>query len=214
LNELGFAVVTVDARGTAYRSREFSYANYGKLNIMGLDDHVAAIRQLSERFPFIDINRVGISGSSFGGWTAIRALLEFPDFYKVGLANVPGTIFHGEPPAMDWYAFQGRPVYSDGSQWRPKPNEVPENWKNVDSVAQAAQLKGNLMILMGELDENVLPATVLQFVDALQKADKVFELVYMPGANHVSGWGPYHALRRSEDFLVRYLMKATPPGNE
>lgn len=214
LNELGFAAVTVDARGTAYRSREFSYANYGKLNINGLDDHVAAIRQLGEQLRYLDLTRVGISGSSFGGYSAIRALLEFPDFYKVGIANVPGIIFHGEPPAMDWYGFQGRPVYSDGTQWRPKPNEVPQNWKGMDTVAQAARLKGDLLIIMGELDENVLPGSVLQFVSALEKADKTFDLLYMPGANHVSGWAPNHALHRVEDFLVLHLMGGIPPkGN-
>ncbi len=211
LTELGFAVVTIDARGTTYRSREFSETNYGKLNINGLDDHVAVIRQLGQRLPYIDVDRVGISGSSYGGWSAIRGLLEFPDFYKVGIANVPGIIFHGEPPAMDWYAFQGQPVYSDGSQWRSKPNEIPKNWKDMDTVAQASHLKGDLMIIMGELDENVLPGSVLQFVNALEKADKNFELFYMPGANHVSGWGPKHALRRVEDFLILHLMGGVPP---
>ncbi|HEY6249401.1 MAG TPA: DPP IV N-terminal domain-containing protein [Candidatus Angelobacter sp.] len=211
LNELGFAVISVDARGTAYRSRDFSYANYGKLNISGLDDHVAAIKQLSQHFPYIDVNRVGISGTSQGGWSAIRALLEFPDFFKVAVANVPGIIMHGQPPDMDWYAYQGPPVYSDGSQWRPAPNEVPQNWKALDTIAQASRLKGDLMIIMGELDENVLPATVLQFVDALQKEDKDFDLVYMPGSNHVSGWFPHHILRRSVDFLIRHLMGITPP---
>jgi dipeptidyl-peptidase-4 len=211
LNELGFATVTVDARGTTYRSREFSYANYGKLNINGLDDHVAAIRQLQERLHYLDLTRVGISGSSEGGYDAIRGLLEFPDFYKVGIANVPGITFHAEPPAMDWYAFQGPPVYSDGTHLRPKPNEVPQNWKETDTVAQAARLKGHLLITMGELDENVLPGSIMEFVAALEKADKEFDLFYMPGANHVSGWAPYHALHRAEDFLIRHLMRATPP---
>ena len=213
LNELGFAAVTIDARGTAYRAREFSYANYGKLNINGLDDHVAVIKQLAQQRAYIDINRVGISGSSFGGWSGIRGLLEFPDFYKVAFANVPGTTFHGEPPAMDWYAFQGTPVYSDGSQWRPTPNEIPQNWKALDTVAQVSQLKGSLMIVMGELDENVLPGSVLQLVDALEKADKDFDLVYLPASNHVSGWAPHHVLRRAEDFLIRHLMGGIPPGN-
>ncbi|HJX83622.1 MAG TPA: prolyl oligopeptidase family serine peptidase, partial [Candidatus Angelobacter sp.] len=86
-------------------------------------------------------------------------------------------------------------------------------WKDLDTVAQAVRLKGDLMIIMSELDENVLPATVLQFVDALEKADINFDLVYMPGSNHVSGWAPRHGMRRSEDFLVRHLMGANPPPN-
>ena len=68
------------------------------------------------------------------------------------------------------------------------------------------------MIIMGELDENVLPGSVLQFVDALEKADKDFDLVYLPGSNHVSGWNSHHVLRRAEDFLVRHLMGALPPS--
>jgi dipeptidyl-peptidase-4 len=211
LTELGFAVVSIDARGTAYRSRDFSYANYGKMNTNGLDDHVAAITQMAHQNPYLDISRVGISGTSEGGWSAIRGLLEFPDFFRAGFANAPGIIFHGEPPAMDWYAFEGTPVYRNGTQWSSAPNEVPANYRNADTVAQAAQLKGSLMIVMGELDENVLPGSVLQFVDALEKADKDFDLVYLPSSNHVSGWAPHHVLRRAEDFLIRHVMLGLPP---
>lgn len=211
LNELGFAAVAVDARGTAYRSREFSYANFGKLNINGLDDHVAAIKQLAQQRDYIDLTRVGISGSSEGGYTAIRALIEFPGFFKAAVANVPGIIFHGEPPAMDWYGFQGPPVYSNGTQLRPAVNEAPRNWKDTDIVAQASRLKGDLMIIMAELDENALPGSIMQFVYALQKADKDFDLLYLPGENHYMNWATHHVLRRVEDFLVRDLMGGVPP---
>jgi dipeptidyl aminopeptidase/acylaminoacyl peptidase len=112
---------------------------------------------------------------------------------------------------MDWYAFEGTPAYRNGSQWSSAPNEVPANYRNADTVAQAAQLKGRLMIVMGELDENVLPGSVLQFVDALEKADKDFDLVYLPSSNHVSGWAPHHVLRRAEDFLIRHVMLGLPP---
>src|SRR5262249_5485543 len=130
---------------------------------------------------------------------------------KAAVANAPGIIFHGEPPAMDWYGFQGPPVYSNGSQWRPVVNEVPRNWKDMDTVAQASRLKGDLMIIMAELDENVLPGSVMQFVNALQKANKYFDLLYLPGENHYMNWATHHVLRRVEDFLVRDLMGGIPP---
>jgi dipeptidyl aminopeptidase/acylaminoacyl peptidase len=89
LAELGFLVVAIDARGTTYRSREFLHATYGKLNVNGLDDHVAVIKQLGEKYPWVDATRVGIMGGSYGGWSAFRGMLEFPDFYKVGVAESP-----------------------------------------------------------------------------------------------------------------------------
>jgi dipeptidyl-peptidase 4 len=98
------------------------------------------------------------------------------------------------------------PVYSDGTEWRPKPNEVPENWKPLDLAPQAARLKGHLLIMVGETDENVLPGSTLQFVNALMNADKDFELIYVPNANHTLNFGSrQHVLRRRYDYLVRYL---------
>jgi dipeptidyl aminopeptidase/acylaminoacyl peptidase len=210
LAELGFIVVAIDARGTPYRSRQFSQAGYGQLNIIGLDDHVAVIKEMAARLPYMDINRVGIVGGSFGGWSAIWGMLDFPDFFKVGVAHIPPGGMHSVYPCEEWYAYQGVPVYGDGSHLRPKPDEVPENWKVIDMRQKAANLKGHLMILMGELDENVPPGSTNQFLDALLKADKDFDLVYLLGAAHRTQFSQY-TTRRTEDYLVRYLMGATPP---
>jgi dipeptidyl-peptidase-4 len=210
LAELGFIVVAIDARGTPYRSRRFSQAGYGELNIIGLDDHVAVIQQLGERFSYADTSRVGIVGGSFGGWSAIWGMLDFPDFFKVGVAEVPPGGMHNVYPCEEWYAYQGPPVYSDGSHIRPKPNEVPENWKAIDMRQKAANLKGHLLILMAELDENVPPGSPQQFLEALIKANKDFDLVYLMGAGHATQFAPYIA-RRTNDFLVRHLMGAEPP---
>src|SRR6202034_2948369 len=84
LAQLGFLVIVVDARGTPYRSREFSQSEPGYLTTMGLEDHVAAIQQLAARYPYVDSERVGITGLSFSGWTTLRAMLQFGDFFKVG----------------------------------------------------------------------------------------------------------------------------------
>lgn len=210
LAELGFIVVAIDARGTPYRSRQFSQAGYGQLNIIGLDDHVAVIKEMAARLPYMDINRVGIVGGSFGGWSAIWGMLDFPDFFKVGVAHIPPGGMHSVYPCEEWFAYQGVPVYSDGSHLRPKPDEVPENWKVIDMRQKAANLKGHLLILMGELDENVPPGSTNQFLDALIKADKDFDLVYLLGAAHRTQF-PAYTTRRTDDYLVRYLMGATPP---
>jgi dipeptidyl aminopeptidase/acylaminoacyl peptidase len=208
-------VVAIDGRGTTYRSRAFLHATYGKLNINGLDDHVAAIRQLGERFPYVDTTRVGIMGGSYGGWSAFRGMLEFPDFYKVGIAGSPPASQHNQYLDYHETAMQGRPVYSDGTELRPTPSEVPKNYVALDGRQQASRLKGHLMILMGELDENVLPGSTLQFVDALMKANKDFDLVYMPNQNHITGYATYaggtYTTRRIYDYFARYLLGATPP---
>jgi dipeptidyl aminopeptidase/acylaminoacyl peptidase len=212
LSELGFIVVAIDARGTPYRSRQFSQAGFGELNIIGLDDHVAVIKQLGERLTYVDLSRVGIVGDSFGGWSAIWGMLNFPDFFKVGVAQVPPGGMHNVYPCEEWYAYQGPPVYSDGSHLRPKPDEVPENWKAIDMRQKAASLKGHLLILMAELDENVPPGSTNQFLDALIKADKDFDLVYLMGAGHATQFAAY-TIRRTDDYLVRYLMGASPPAH-
>jgi dipeptidyl aminopeptidase/acylaminoacyl peptidase len=161
---------------------------------------------MARQFPYMDISRVGIMGGSFGGYSTIRALLDFPDFFKVGVAQVAPGSPHSVYP--DFEEYQGVPVYSDGSEWRPKPNEVPSNWKTLDLEEQAGRLKGHLQIMMGETDENVPPGSAFQFVNALMQADKNFELIYMPNANHGMNFGPrQYVFRREYEYLVRYLRR-------
>jgi dipeptidyl-peptidase 4 len=210
LAELGFVVVAIDARGTPFRSRQFSQFGYGQLNIMGLDDHVAVIKQLAERYRYVDISRVGIVGGSYGGWSALWGMLDYPEFFKVGVADVPPGGIHNVYICEEWYAYQGPPVYSNGSHLRPKPDEVPENWKSIDMRQKAANLKGKLLVIMGDLDENVPPGSTNQFLYALIKADKDFDLIYLPGAAHATQF-PAYTTRRTDDYLVRHLMGAEPP---
>lgn len=210
LAALGFVVVVVDARGTTYRSRDFSQWGFGQLNTMGLEDHIAALRQLAIRIPAIDLDRVGIIGGSFGGWSTLRGMLEFPEFFKVGVAGVPVGSMHNMYADYHLSAFHGRPEYSDGSEFRTAPTEVPRNWMNVDSRQQAARLAGKLLIVMGELDENVLPGSTLQLVKSFIEENRDFELIYVPDANHFEVWTPY-VTRRIWDFLVRHLQGAEPP---
>jgi dipeptidyl aminopeptidase/acylaminoacyl peptidase len=207
---LGLVAVVIDARGTTYRSREFLHATYGKLNVNGLDDHVAAIRELGRRFPYLDTTNIGVIGRSFGGWGALRAMLEFPDFFRVGVAGAPPSSQHNMYLDYHETAMHGRPVYSDGSEIRPAANEVPRNYTALDGRQQADRLKGRLLIIMGELDENVVPGTTMQFMDALMRANKDFDLIYLPNQNHYFTGNPY-VTRRVWDYLVTNLIGATPP---
>ena len=210
LTELGFAAVVIDARGTTYRSREFSHYSDGNLNTIGLEDHVAAIEQLAERHPWLDAERVGIHGGSYGGWTALRAMFEFPEFFDVGVASAPMGSAHNMYPDYHWTAFHGRPVYEDGSDRRPSPTARPANFENADGTMQAPRLEGKLLIMIGEIDENVLPATVLQLVDALIEHDRDFDMLYLPNRSH--NLGSPHVIRRVWDYLVRHLHGIEPPG--
>ena len=208
--ELGFIVIAIDARGTTYRSKEFLHTGYGALNRIGLDDHIAAIRALAAKDPSIDIERVGIIGHSYGGYAALRGMLEYPDFFKVGISSAAMVDTQGMYADYHWSAFQGKPRYSDGSEWRPSDTEIATNWRSLSASSMAANLKGKLLLQLGELDENVPPGQILQFVDALIKHNKDFELLYLPSRDH-QFIGERYVMRRDWDFMVRNLMGCEPP---
>jgi dipeptidyl aminopeptidase/acylaminoacyl peptidase len=209
LAELGLVSVAVDARGTTFRCKAFSHYSWQNLNTIGLEDHVAAIKQLAASRPWMDTSRVGVHGGSYGGWTAFRALFEFPDFYTVGVSHCgPGAI-HTMYPDYHWEAFHGRAVYADGSVRRPTATERPANYANADGSIQAERLKGKLLITLGALDENVLPSSTLAVVAALVELDKDFEMYYFPTRPH--NLRSAFAIRKTWDFLVEHLHGQAPP---
>jgi dipeptidyl-peptidase-4 len=208
--ELGFVVMTLDARGTTYRSREFSQHGFGKLNRIGLDDHVSAIRQLAAKHSFIDVDRVGIYGHSYGGYAATRAMLEYPEFFKVAVAGAGPATLQSIYQDYHWSAYQGAPVYADGSEIQAEPVEIAGNWASLDARQQAARLQGNLLIMLGDMDENVPPSSILQFIDALVAADKDFDMLYLPGRDHQFAEEGY-VVRRLWDYFVRNLKGVEPP---
>jgi dipeptidyl-peptidase-4 len=215
LTALGFVVVGVDARGTPNRSKAFLDYSYGRWSMMGIEDHVAAIKELGRRLRYLDLKRVGIVGWSFGGESAIRAMLEFPDFFKVAVAEDPAGGQHNMYTGTEPWV--GVPIYSDGSSLRPKPNEIAKNFATFDSGEQAARLKGHLLVMVAELDQNVFAASTLQFTDALMKANKNFDLIFSPNAAHFVTYAKFpdyqaYLRRRGRDYFIVHLLGAALPA--
>lgn len=196
LAELGFIVVRIDGMGTNWRSRAFHDVAWKNLKDAGFPDRIAWLKAAAERYPQLDLTRVGIFGGSAGGQNALAALLHHGDFYRAAAADCG---CHDNRMDKIWWneAWMGWPV-------------GPEYAHN-SNVTHAAKLQGKLLLTVGELDRNVDPASTMQVVKALIDADKDFELIVAPGAGHGAGELPYLARRRA-DFFVRHLMGVDPRG--
>ncbi|MEO8452891.1 MAG: prolyl oligopeptidase family serine peptidase, partial [Gemmatimonadota bacterium] len=207
LARFGFAMVTVDGRGTPNRSSAFRDAGYPEFTQVGIDDHIAAIRQLAERHPEMDLERVGVYGWSWGGTFAAQAILSRPAFYKVAVSGAGVYDYAALYPGFE--NFTGVPAYPDGSPRRGKPDEAPVNWKKLDINAMAGNLAGRLLIIYGDLDENVPSSQAFRLADALIKANKPYDLLYLPGRTHAGAGDPY-TIRRTWDYFIEHLL-GTPP---
>ncbi|MBT2447823.1 DPP IV N-terminal domain-containing protein [Streptomyces sp. ISL-43] len=198
LAALGFAVVALDGRGTPGRSKSFHDASYGHLADAGcLADHVAALRQLAETRPWMDLDRVGAFGHSGGGFATARAMLDFPEVYKAAVA------LSGSHDARHFNL--GFVETYDGA-------DNPEAWTRTSNVDLADRLTGKLLLIHGELDDQVHPHHTLRLADRLIAADKDFELVIVPGAEHTFIDCLTYVRKRGWDFLVRELMGTQPPA--
>ena len=208
LARLGFAVVVTDGRGTPGRSSAFRDAGYPEFTQVGVEDHVAAIRQWAELKPEMDPERVGIYGWSWGGTFTAQAILSRPDFYDVAVSGAGVYDYAAIYPGFE--AFTGPAVYSDGGRTRTRPDEAPKSWEPLDITAMAGNLEGRLLLVYGDMDENVPPAQAFRMVDALIKANKPYDLLYLPNRNHGGGAEPY-ALLRTWDYFVEHLLGVEPP---
>ena len=192
--ELGFIVVQIDGMGTSHRSKAFQDVCWKNLGDSGFPDRIAWMKAVAARYPYMDLTRVGIYGGSAGGQSALRALLAYGDFYKVAVADCG---CHDNRMDKIWW----------NELWMGWP--IGPHYEEQSNVTQAHRLQGKLLLTVGELDRNVDPASTMQVVDALIKADKDFELLVVPGYGHGVGETPY-AGRRRMDFFVRYLLGVEP----
>ena len=197
LAELGFVIVQIDGMGTNFRSKAFHDVCWKNLGDSGFPDRILWIKAAAAKYPQMDLTRVGLYGGSAGGQSALRGLLAYGDFYKAGAADCG---CHDNRMDKIWW----------NEQWMGWP--IGPHYQEQSNVTQAHRLTGKLLLTVGELDSNVDPASTMQVVNALIKADKDFELVIFPGSNHGSGESPY-GIRRRMDFFVRNLLGVEPRRN-
>ena len=195
LAELGFIVVKIDGMGTSNRSKSFHDVAWKNLKDAGFPDRKLWIKAAAKEYPYMDTDRVGIHGRSAGGQSSAGALIFNSDFYDVAVSSAG---CHDNRMDKIWW----------NEQWMGYP--IGPHYAESSNTVNAAQLEGDLMLIVGELDSNVDPASTFQFADALIKADKDFELVVRPGMGHSAGNHDY-ADRKRRDFFVENLMKVRPP---
>ncbi len=210
--ELGFIVITIDGMGTPFRSRALLEVSYGKAfgEAGGLEDHVVGLQQLAQKHPYMDLERVGIFGHSGGGFASTRAMLKFPDFFKVAVSSAGN---HDQLGYLSRW----------GEFWIGFPDE--ENYTEQSNVALAENLKGKLLLVHGEMDDNVHPALTMQLVHALIEANKDFDMIMLPGRNHAmldltkqepdpEMKGDAYFIRKRWDYFVENLLEKKPPTYE
>ena len=201
LAELGFVVVTIDGMGTPGRSKAFQDTYYGS---MGRDntipDQIAGMKDLARQYPYIDLDRAGIWGHSGGGFATTTAMFRFPDAFKVGIAESGN---HDQRQYEDDWGerYQGL-LQKDGTT---------DNYASAANQTYAKNLKGKLMLVHGEMDDNVPPYNTQLVVDALVKAGKDFDLLMLPHAKHGYGADNNYVMRRRWDYFVRNLRGEEPP---
>jgi dipeptidyl aminopeptidase/acylaminoacyl peptidase len=194
LTKLGFIVVKIDGMGTANRSKAFHDVCWHNLKDAGFPDRILWMKAAAAKYPSMDITRVGIYGTSAGGQNAAGAVLFHPEFYKAAVANC--GCHDNRMDKASW-----------NEQWMGYP--VGPQYAECSNIDNAHRLRGNLMLIVGELDNNVPPESTYRFVDALVKAGKDFDFLLVPNGGH--GAGGTYASRRREDFFVRHLLGKEPP---
>jgi dipeptidyl-peptidase 4 len=172
LTEFGFLVASFDSRSAAGRGKKFLDAIYLKFGVTEIDDQAAGVKSLRDR-SYVDTERVGIFGTSYGGYASILCLLRHPDVFQAACASSPVTDFRHYDT-----------IYTE--RYLQTPQENKAGYDAGSAVALAAKLKGRLMLYYGTADDNVHPSNTLQLVEALQGAGKSFELQVGPDAGHSS----------------------------
>jgi len=195
--ELGFIVIQLDGMGTSFRSKAFEEVCYKNLKDAGFPDRIAWTKVVGEKYPYMDTTRIGIYGASAGGQEAMGAVLFHPEHYKAAYSSCG---CHDNRMDKIWW----------NEQWMSYP--IDKSYEECSNVVNASKLTRPLMLVVGELDDNVDPSSTYQVCNALIKANKDFELVVLPGSDHTMG-NDYGEHKRY-DFFVKNLMGVVPPGWE
>jgi dipeptidyl aminopeptidase/acylaminoacyl peptidase len=199
---LGFVVVALDGRGTTGRSRAFEDAYLGTEDVFGAADHVAAIRDLARTHPFLDLDRIGVTGFSFGGYGSLRATLLNPDFFKVCVSGVG--------PA-EWMNIQ-QPISVERFFGVPGDDEATRRfYDTISNTRLVDRLKGKLLLIYGGIDENVPLKNAFDLFYALARADRPYDLLMMPDSAHSAPREPY-AVKRSMRYFLEHLANGSPPA--
>lgn len=201
LTELGFVVVELEGSCNPDRSKSFHDACYGNMGENTLHDQVAGLKQLAEKYPFLDLDNVGIWGHSGGGFATAAAMFKFPDFFKVGISESGNH--DNRNYEDDWgERYIGLEVID---------NNGVSNYESQANQTYAENLKGKLLLIHGGMDDNVPPYNSYLVADALIKANKDFDFLLLPNARHGYAGDNYYIMRRRWDYFVKYLLHATPP---
>jgi len=203
LAELGFVVVVIEGTGNPDRSKSFHDAYWPDMSTNTLPDQVAGIRQLSQRYSYIDTTKVGIWGHSGGGFATAAAMFRYPDFFKVGISESGNH--DNRNYEDDW-----------GERYIGLLTKNPDGTDNYTAQANqtyAKNLKGKLMLAHGMMDNNVPPYNTMLVVEALTKANKDYDLVIFPNAGHGYGADSPYMMRRRWDYFVKNLLGKEPPPN-
>ncbi|MDO9487385.1 MAG: DPP IV N-terminal domain-containing protein [Sphingomonadaceae bacterium] len=198
--DLGFIVVQIDGMGTLHRSKAFHDITWKNVGEAGAPDRILWHKAAAAKYSWYDVDRVGLYGGSLGGQNALGGLLFFPDFYKAAVAY--NGCHDNRLDKVSW-----------NEQWMGWP--VDESYSRSSNVDNAWRLKGNILLVVGELDMNVHPAASMQVVDALIKANKTYELLIVPNADHGVGRSEEpmdYSLSRQFDFFIRHLRGEQPPA--
>ncbi len=189
---LGFIVFAVDARGTPDRGKAFQDVVFGNLGRNEIPDHVAVLKQLAAARPYMDMSRVGVFGGSFGGYFTIRAMLQAPDIFSVGVAAEPLTDF--------------RQVSGSGVLLLGPPENNIAAYDFASNLRIAGNLKGHLLLIHGTSDVNAPLTATLQMIQALIEAGKPYDLVLLPGQDHMpSGQSAAYLMQAEKRYLVEHL---------
>ena len=201
LAELGFIVVQLEGSCNPGRSKSFHDVCYGNMGENTLNDQISGLKQLGEKYKFMDLESAGIWGHSGGGFAAAAAMFKYPDFFRVGISESGNH--DNRNYEDDWgERYIGLETMN---------NKGISNYENQANQIFARNLKGRLLLVHGGMDDNVPPYNSYLVADSLIKANKDFDFLILPNARHGYGSDSYYIMRKRWDYFVQYLLKAIPP---